>query len=343
MRCARKWVGRYRREGESGLRDRPSAPQRLWNRTPADRVQAIVALRRLRMTAAEIAELLTMPLSTVSAVLKRQGMGRLGRIGLEQPVRYERTRPGELVPLDVKKLGRIEGGAGKRVTGGITRNPSRRRVDGDGVERKVIGWEYVHIVIDDYSRFAYAVPLFDASPRRLPISSRHFGASMSSRRGRPCNTLHRQVVRASRDSSFQSSVETYDSAIEKFSDRCRRIFVLFPEFCRCSDCRRCYTTSCRMFAPIRSRYIRRCTSRRCKLESRSTPGAPSSSRASQARRERRRSNLGDVAETYPGVLVTSAPIEPVTDDEPVFLHNVESRSRGHSTGYAFHGLNRPHL
>jgi transposase InsO family protein len=161
VRCARKWVGRYRCEGEAGLRDRSSAPRRVWNRTPADRVQTIVALRRLRMTAAEIAELLGMALSTVSAVLKRQGLGRLGRIGLEQPVRYERTRPGELVHLDSKKLGRIEGGAGKRITGGIKRNPKKSRLDADGVERKIIGWEYVHIAIDDYSRFAYAEVLPD--------------------------------------------------------------------------------------------------------------------------------------------------------------------------------------
>ena len=77
----------------------------------------IVALRQLRMTAAEIAETLSMPLSTVSAVLTRSGLGRLGRIGLEPAVRYERSRPGELVHIDVKKLGRIEGGAGKRVGG----------------------------------------------------------------------------------------------------------------------------------------------------------------------------------------------------------------------------------
>ncbi len=115
VRCARKWVGRYRAAGVSGLADRSSAPRRVANRTAPDRVAVIVALRRLRMTAAEIAETLTMPLSTVSAVLKRQGMGRLGLIGLEQPVRYERSRPGELVHIDVKKLGRIEGGAGWRV------------------------------------------------------------------------------------------------------------------------------------------------------------------------------------------------------------------------------------
>ena len=108
------------------------------------------------MTAAEIAETLSMPCSTVSAVLTRRGIGRLGRLGLEPAVRYERSRPGELVHVDVKRLGRIHGGAGKRVTNGIRRNPRRTRVDSDGVERKSIGWEYVHVAIDDYSRLAYA-------------------------------------------------------------------------------------------------------------------------------------------------------------------------------------------
>jgi transposase InsO family protein len=161
VRCARKWVGRYRVEGERGLRDRSSAPRRVANRTPPERVQAIVALRRLRLSAPEIAETLQMALSTVSAILKRQGLGRLGRLGLEQPLRYERSRPGELVHIDVKQLGRIEGGAGKRVTGGIKRNPDRRALDQAGRERKTIGWEYVHVAIDDHSRLAYAEVLPD--------------------------------------------------------------------------------------------------------------------------------------------------------------------------------------
>ena len=114
-RCGRKWVSRYREEGEQGLCDRSSAPRRVANRTPQERVEVIMALRRLRFTAAEIAEALGMALSTVSAILRRVGMGKLGRLGLEQPVRYERSRPGELVHVDVKKLGRIEGGAGWRV------------------------------------------------------------------------------------------------------------------------------------------------------------------------------------------------------------------------------------
>ena len=87
VRCARKWVGRYREDGEQGLFDRSSAPRRVANRTSGDRVAVIIGLRQLRMTAAEIAEVLAMPLSTVSVVLKRNGLGRLARIGLEQPVR----------------------------------------------------------------------------------------------------------------------------------------------------------------------------------------------------------------------------------------------------------------
>ena len=111
--CARRWVGRYR-EGDSDLFDRSSAPRRVANRTDPERITMIAKLRRLRMTAAEIAETLSMPLSTVSGILTRIGMGRLGRLGLEPAVRYERSRPGELVHVDVKKLGRIVGGAGKR-------------------------------------------------------------------------------------------------------------------------------------------------------------------------------------------------------------------------------------
>jgi len=149
VRCARKWVGRYR-AGDRVLGDRSSAPGRVWNRTDAGRVEVIVKLRRLRMTAAEIAETLSMPLSTVSGILTRVGLGRLGRLGLEPAVRYERSRPGELVHIDVKKLGRIVR-PGHRVTG------SRRDRRGQGKK----GWEYVHVAVDDYSRLAYAEVLAD--------------------------------------------------------------------------------------------------------------------------------------------------------------------------------------
>jgi transposase len=155
VRCARKWVGRYLAEGELGLLDRSSAPRTVANRTDERRVEAIAALRRLRFTGPDIAELLGMAVSTVSGILTRIGLGKLGRLGLEPAERYERARPGELVHIDVKKLGRIRGGAGKRVTG-VTRNASPRRRDRDGVDRCLIGWEYVHIAIDDCTRLAYA-------------------------------------------------------------------------------------------------------------------------------------------------------------------------------------------
>ena len=117
VRCARKWVGRYLAEGEAGLLDRSSAPASSANRTDEQRVLAIAALRRLRFTGPEIAEVLGMALSTVSGILTRIGMGKLGRLGLEPAVRYERQRPGELIHIDVKKLGRIQRGAGHRITG----------------------------------------------------------------------------------------------------------------------------------------------------------------------------------------------------------------------------------
>jgi transposase InsO family protein len=159
-RTCSKWVGRYRAEGVAGLLDRSSAPAVVANRTDERTVQAIAALRRLRFTGPEIAELLDRPLSTVSGILTRIGMGRLGRLGLEPAERYERAVAGELIHIDVKKLGRIQGGAGKRVTG-RRRNPSPRQRDRSGVDRCVIGWDYVHIAIDDATRLAYAEVLSD--------------------------------------------------------------------------------------------------------------------------------------------------------------------------------------
>jgi transposase InsO family protein len=158
--CARKWVGRYRLEGVAGLRDRSSAPRHVANRTAPDRIDVITKLRGLRFTAAEIAETLGMALSTVSGILTRIGMGRLGRLGLEQPVRYERSRPGELVHIDVKKLGRIKGGAGWRVRD-RRQHYNATFQDLAGRRRRTVGWEYVHVAIDDYSRLAYAEVLAD--------------------------------------------------------------------------------------------------------------------------------------------------------------------------------------
>jgi transposase InsO family protein len=154
-RTCSKWIARYRAEGQAGLLDRSSAPAVVANRTEEHTIQAIAALRRLRFTGPEIAEVLDRPLSTVSGILQRIGMGRLGRLGLEGAERYERSVAGELIHIDIKKLGRIEGGAGKRITG-KRRNPDRRRRDSDGIERRIKGWDYVHIAIDDATRLAYA-------------------------------------------------------------------------------------------------------------------------------------------------------------------------------------------
>jgi transposase InsO family protein/transposase len=156
-----KWVSRYRDGRESGLLDHSSAPNRVANRTGEQRIEAIAALRRLRFTGPEIAELLAMAVSTVSGILTRIGMGRLGRLGLEPAERYERERPGELVHIDVKKLGRIQGGAGKRVRDGRRRHYNPRRRDAAGVDRNTVGWDFVHVAIDDCTRLAYAEVLAD--------------------------------------------------------------------------------------------------------------------------------------------------------------------------------------
>jgi transposase InsO family protein len=160
-RTARKWLARSRAEGRDGLLDRSSAPSVVANRTDERRIEVIAALRRLRMTAAEIAETLAMPLSTVSGILTRIGMGKLGRLGLEPAQRYERARPGELLHIDVKKLGRIQGGAGKRVRGGTHSHYNRSFTDRAGKRRNTVGWEYVHVAIDDATRLAYVEVLTD--------------------------------------------------------------------------------------------------------------------------------------------------------------------------------------
>jgi transposase InsO family protein len=159
-RTARKWLARYRTEGLGGLVDRSSAPAVVTNRTEERRIEVIATLRRLRMTGAEIAECLGMALSTVSGILTRIGMGKLGRIGLEPAQRYERARPGELLHIDVKKLGRIYQGAGHRITGQRGRYTGMR-TDAEGARRQIVGWEYVHIAIDDATRLAYVEVLTD--------------------------------------------------------------------------------------------------------------------------------------------------------------------------------------
>ena len=162
-RTCSKWVARFREASESGLVDRSSACVLVANRTPERRVEALAALRRLRMTGPEIAECLGMPVSTVSGILTRIGLGRLGRLGLEPAERYERERPGELIHIDVKKLGRIHGGVGHRFAGKPgQRRAAGTRTDADGHRHNLVGWEYVHIAIDDATPW----PTLKSSPTR---------------------------------------------------------------------------------------------------------------------------------------------------------------------------------
>jgi transposase InsO family protein len=157
-RTCSKWVRRYRAEGEAGLVDRSSAPSSIPHRTPEDRVEVIVMLRRLRMTGAEIALCLGMALSTVSAVLLRVGLGKLSRLEPpEPPNRYERRHPGELLHVDVKKLGVITG-TGHRITGRRDSQNANRRARRRGAPK---GWEFVHVCVDDATRLAYVEVLSD--------------------------------------------------------------------------------------------------------------------------------------------------------------------------------------
>jgi transposase InsO family protein len=144
-RTIRKWIERYRREGAAGLLDRSSRPQRLYRPTPAAIVEQVERLRRQRCTGRQIAAELGISPATVSRILKRLGLNRIGALEPAAPVhRYERARPGELIHLDIKKLGRFAR-AGHRATG--TRK---------GCRNKGAGWEFVHVAIDDHSRIAFA-------------------------------------------------------------------------------------------------------------------------------------------------------------------------------------------
>jgi transposase InsO family protein len=144
------------------LCDRSSRPKRSPSRLPQQRVRAIEALRRVRMTAAEIAEVLELPVSTVSLWLKRIGLGKRSRLEpLEPPNRYERRHPGELVHVDIKKLARISKlGAGHRMLGVGQRGSQYERHRG-GRRFSETGYEYLHVMVDDHSRLAYAELLAD--------------------------------------------------------------------------------------------------------------------------------------------------------------------------------------
>ncbi len=145
LRTAYRWLGRCRREPSEDFKDRSSAPRRCPRRISPQRLAEIERLRRQRMSGVAIARQLDMPRSTVGAILRRLGLGKLSALQPREPViRYERERPGELLHLDIKSLGRIDG-VGHRITG-----------DRAGQSRKRgIGWDHLHVAIDDASRLAY--------------------------------------------------------------------------------------------------------------------------------------------------------------------------------------------
>jgi transposase InsO family protein len=154
LRTAYKWQARFRSEGRDGLRDRSSRPRCSPTQVALDREDVILQLRRLQMTAATIARKLRMARSTVSDVLKRNNAGKLKYLEVPEPEnRYERKAPGDLIHLDIKKLGRIEG-VGHRIHGDRQLQRHRR-----------IGWEYVHVAVDDFSRLAYVEVLANQTGR----------------------------------------------------------------------------------------------------------------------------------------------------------------------------------
>jgi transposase InsO family protein len=144
-RTVRKWIERYRREGLAGLNDRSSRPHRLYRPTPHILVEQVEGLRRARHTGKQIAADLRLSPATVSRILRRLGLNRLSALEPAEPVRrYERERPGEMIHIDIKKLGRFAR-AGHRVTG-----------NRQGCRNAGAGWEFVHVAIDDHSRIAFA-------------------------------------------------------------------------------------------------------------------------------------------------------------------------------------------
>jgi transposase InsO family protein len=145
-RTVHKWVARYRAEGANGLGDRSSRPHRLYRPTPHRVVERIEALRRERLTGRAIAAQVGVSPATVSRILRHLGLNKLSALDPAEPVRrYEREHPGELIHIDIKKLGRFNR-VGHRITGDRTRQSNTRGV----------GWEFVHVCIDDASRIAYA-------------------------------------------------------------------------------------------------------------------------------------------------------------------------------------------
>jgi transposase InsO family protein len=144
-KTVRKWRDRHASEGAAGLMDRSSRPHRSPHKLADKQIGEIVALRRQRLTAPAIAQRLHRPVSTIGLVLRRAGLGRLGALDPKPAIiRYQREKPGELIHIDIKKLGRIDG-IGHRITGDRAGQSNKRGT----------GWEYIHVAVDDASRLAY--------------------------------------------------------------------------------------------------------------------------------------------------------------------------------------------
>ena len=158
-RTVRKWVERFQLEGVAGLQDRSSRPHRVRRPTPRETIARVEELRRQRWTGAQIARETGISKTTVSRILRRLGLNRLRALEPVEPVRrYQREHPGELIHIDIKKLGRIDG-VGHRITGD-RRGQSNRRGRGQG-----LGWEFVHVCIDDASRIAFAQVMPDETKK----------------------------------------------------------------------------------------------------------------------------------------------------------------------------------
>ena len=151
QRTVAKWLARYRAEGRAGLDDRSSRPHATPNAIPTDVIEQIIALRRRRITGKQIAATLALSSATVSRVLRKARLSRMRDLDPPEPVRrYERAHPGELIHIDIKKLGRFER-VGHRITGDRHGQSNSRG----------IGWEFVHVCIDDASRIAFSQVLPD--------------------------------------------------------------------------------------------------------------------------------------------------------------------------------------
>jgi len=197
-RTVRKWVKRCATEGLAGMQDRSSRPHRLYRPTPPAVVARIEELRRQRLTGKAIAAIAGVSPATVSRVLKRLGLNRLKMLDPPQPIRrYERQHPGELIHIDIKKLGRFER-VGHRITGDRTGQSNSRGV----------GWEFVHVCIDDASRIAFA--------EVMPDEKKHSATAFLKAAVAYYNSLGVSVARVMTDNG--SCYKSFD-----FRDACREL------------------------------------------------------------------------------------------------------------------------